>query len=571
MIFSFFALISNVSADEIDDINKEISNLQKELDGSLKATKPLEEDVKRMKTQISTIQLRISGVEKSIKTKESLISTSTDVAVDKKDLLDSHVLLHYKNINKQEGALLDLILAPNFYQALREVMLQKSVTEKNKQSILEIFTFMTQTEEQKNLLENEKRRLSDTTSYLDNQSKKLEGVIGEAKEYQKSISNKIASLSAKQQQLLAAKLGSLNLPTSLGAGPLFCTDDRKLDPGFGEGFAAFTFGIPHRVGMNQYGALGRAKSGQDYKTILNTYFNNIRLECRSSPSKKINVKGFGEVEVEQYLKGIYEMPASWPLEALKAQVIAARSYAMSYTGWGSKEICTTQACQVYKGGSKGGDWEKAVNETGSASCSDGQGLVMISNDTNDVVTGWFASTSGGYTFMSADVGWSNKPWTKRVRDTEGEIGSFDDLFARAFDRESPCFYAAQGARKEFGKSAWLKPEELADIVNVLMLAKSDTSTQNHLSQLDKPNPDGTDTWDVERVKSELRSRGQTPFNRISSANVAVDFGVGRVTSVTFSGDGGTHSFDGQEFRTFFNLRAPASIQIVGPLYRFERR
>ena len=98
------------------------------------------------------------------------------------------------------------------------------------------------------------------------------------------------------------------------------------------------------------------------------------------------------------------------------------------------------------------------------------------------------------------------------------LGSFDDLFARAYDRESPCFYAAQGWRNEYGKSAWLKNEEVADIANVLMLAKADGGTQAHLSQVDRANPDGAETWDAGRVRDELRSRGLTAFSSVSQAS-----------------------------------------------------
>ena len=312
--------------------------------------------------------------------------------------------------------------------------------------------------------------------------------------------------------------------------------------------------------MNQYGAYGRAKAGQSYKDILNAYFTNFSFEKRD-PNTKIKVQGFGEKTLEEYLLGIYEIPGDWPIEALKAQVIAARSYALAYTNNGEKEICTTQACQVYKGGNKGGNWEKAVKET--------EGEVMVSG--GQVVTAWYASTAGGYTFTSADVGWNNRAWTKRLRDTTGDVNSFSDLFDKAYDKESPCFYAAQGFRNEYGKSAWLKSNEVADIANVLLLAKQDSSVQSHLTQVDKPNPDGVDTWDFERVKQELRSRGGNPYSNISSISVDWDKGIGKTTSITVSGDAGTNTFNAEEFKNFFNLRAPANIQIVGPLFNAEKK
>ncbi|HKN81244.1 MAG TPA: SpoIID/LytB domain-containing protein, partial [Actinomycetota bacterium] len=59
---------------------------------------------------------------------------------------------------------------------------------------------------------------------------------------------------------------------------------------------------------------------------------------------------------EDYLKGIAEVPPSWPRAALEAQAIAARSYALATTGWEGAEgealktpICATTSCQVYRG------------------------------------------------------------------------------------------------------------------------------------------------------------------------------------------------------------------------------
>ena len=126
-------------------------------------------------------------------------------------------------------------------------------------------------------------------------------------------------------------------------------------------------------------------------------------------------------------------------------------------------------------------------------------------------------------------------------------------------------------RVSYNKPAWLKSSETADIVNVILLAKTDSSTGEHLYQTDKPNPAGTDTWDESRVRSELQSRGATPFNNISEVSIGADFSGGRTTSVNVSGDAGSQSFSGDEFKNWFNLRAPANIQIVGPLFNVERQ
>ena len=82
-----------------------------------------------------------------------------------------------------------------------------------------------------------------------------------------------------------------------------------------------------------------------------------------------------DVGLEDYVRGIAEVPSSWPVEALRAQAIAARTYALhemrnppaSAAEMGA-HICPTQSCQVYVGlekeRSEGGErWVSAVEST----------------------------------------------------------------------------------------------------------------------------------------------------------------------------------------------------------------
>jgi SpoIID/LytB domain protein len=570
--------------DDLDEISSQIEDCRRALEDLLAATANLEESLDEIRRILDNLAVNIESAKVAIAKKQAELILLTEKIISQeqeldylKEILAQRVRSLY--IRSQfESVDLAVLSVGNSSQTTLDLAIKKAITAEDKRVIASVSAELaslkedkTKAEELQKDLEYRQVQLEESQQEYEEQAAFFEKEIEGAKAYQEELEKKIAELTTKQQQLIAEKLASLNLPATLGAGPLYCTDDRDLDPGFSPGLAFYTFGIPHRVGMNQYGALGRAKAGQNSETILMSYYQNVRIECRSTPNRKIKVQGYGEMDVEEYLKGIYEMPGDWPLDALKAQVVAARSYALAYTHNGENEICTTQHCQVYKGGNKGGQWEEAVKQTGEQACSDGQGRALVSNDTNEVISAWYASTSGGYTFTSADVGWRSTPWTKRMRDTSGDVGSFDDLYNTAYDQDSPCFYSAQGWRSEYGKSAWLKPEEVADIVNILLLAKKDTTVQKHLPQVDKPNPDGVETWDAERVKSELRSRGETPFNFISGVSVEWDRGGGRTTTVQVSGDAGSRSFEGGEFKDFFNLRAPANIQIVGPLYKVETR
>src|SRR5258708_34361901 len=103
-----------------------------------------------------------------------------------------------------------------------------------------------------------------------------------------------------------------------------------------------------------------------------------------------------------YLRGLAEVPSSWPAEALKAQVIAARSYALqslratqSLSGSRGYDICSTDACQVYRGaaielGAFGERWVQAVEST--------RGKVLTYN--GRVLPAYYFSTSSGSTRSS---------------------------------------------------------------------------------------------------------------------------------------------------------------------------
>ena len=108
---------------------------------------------------------------------------------------------------------------------------------------------------------------------------------------------------------------------------------------------------------------------------------------------------------QQYLEGIAEVPPTWPTAALQAQVIAARSYVLSRTGWTGEQgadldtpICATSDCQVYGGIPQPRPpglrrWYAAVRST--------RGQVLLDGD-RPADTLYF-STSNGRTYGNDEV------------------------------------------------------------------------------------------------------------------------------------------------------------------------
>lgn len=567
LLMILFFPSGKIFSDELDDLNKQISDLTTALNMSVNATRPLETELNRLQKQIAGIKTQVLAIENDIAVKKKNIDNGYK-NLEKQTIILNRTVRDYYIKSYYDSPLLVFVSANSASEMTQILAYQKKATDQDKMLIANISLSITDLETKKNNLEEEQTKLTAIKATLDEQSAKLDKVVSGAKAYQATLSSKIAQLSAKQQELLAQKLGSLNLPKSAYSMKGGCTDDRNIDPGFSPRFALFTYGVPNRVGLNQFGAKGRAEAGQSAEQILKAYYS---ADYTSGYNSGINIHVTGSNEygqsfddnwnIDDYLKHLYEMPSDWPFEALKAQAIAARSYALAYTNNGSGSICPSQQCQVVKKEENSDNWKHAVDET--------KGIVVTSG--GQPIKAWFSSTHGGYVFNSGDIGWNSTSFTKRAVDGAGAVNSFSDLQNNAYDKNSPIFYCDWGSRAQYNKTAWLKSDEIADIVNVLMLAKADSGTQNHLSQIDKPNPDGTDTWDSGKIKQELSSRGITPFNNISDMSVDWDKGIGKTTSVTVNGDAGSKSFDGSEFKNYFNLRAPANINIVGPLYNIEKR
>ena len=77
------------------------------------------------------------------------------------------------------------------------------------------------------------------------------------------------------------------------------------------------------------------------------YRGKLRFVASGNRLKIINVVG-----LESYLRGVVpaEMQASWELEALKAQAVAARTYTVtSLKPYSDYDICATTECQKYRG------------------------------------------------------------------------------------------------------------------------------------------------------------------------------------------------------------------------------
>ncbi len=125
-----------------------------------------------------------------------------------------------------------------------------------------------------------------------------------------------------------------------------------------------------------------------------------------------------DVGIEDYVRGVTpaEMPSSWNMEALKAQAIAVRSYAIANLGKHASQgfdLLDSTMDQVYNGVlAETSATNQAVDET--------KGLVLIYN--NKIISTMYSASAGGQT-KSALQAWGNDiPYLQSVKSFDDEIG-----------------------------------------------------------------------------------------------------------------------------------------------------
>ena len=120
-----------------------------------------------------------------------------------------------------------------------------------------------------------------------------------------------------------------------------------------------------------------------------------------------NLTVINVLPVDDYVKGVvpYEMSPSWPVEALAAQAVCARTYAMRETKHKSDgfDVCNTTNCQVYYGVNRATEQsDQAVEETA--------GLCLYYD--GKLIEAVYSSSNGGASEDAKNVWGSEVPYLK---------------------------------------------------------------------------------------------------------------------------------------------------------------
>jgi len=529
------------------NLNCQIDQIQREIDALSPAQEKNKQDLAGLRKQLSNLTAKVTLIFRELKKVESQIkSRQEDLAYTQK-IFEEKTQNYYKFFRLYDP-ILPFLSSQDAASAFRKISFRQKAADEDRKTMEKYGQDLLGLKNDRQNLEKNKTSLDSAQKQVAEKEKFLAGEVVKVESY-------LSSLSARQNELIALKSGGFQ--TSIGDTPPTLepcsgapSSANFCDPGFRPAFGAFSFGAPHRTGLSQYGAYGRSKSGQNAETILSAYYQGASLNKSYPTSTNICVgsskSSCTNVSLETYVNRIYEVPNSWGdsngMEALKAQAVAARSYAL-YQMKGVGFICPTESCQVYKSVNKGGNWETAVNAT--------TGWVLEKG--GSPAPAYFSASTGGYTI--SQWGWSG------IKDASS------DWPGSAYEKigGSPWFYkgwfkARSGA--SCGRSnPWLTAEEMADILNawsvinqggdVSRIWPEDCLGQGHNSY----------------SKSELQAIGG--YTSVSSSSVIYG-NNGSTINVTFQTNKGGLTLSGEEFKKAFNLRAPGYLGLKSSLFNIEK-
>jgi len=173
---------------------------------------------------------------------------------------------------------------------------------------------------------------------------------------------------------------------------------------------------PNGSKLKNCGQEGAAAGGSSVRFAgVGTYRGELHARNVAGSLYAIN-----KVGIQEYVQGVIpnESPSSWPQAALRAQAVAARSYALATRVSGNGyDLYDDTRSQVY--GGKGAE-TKATNKAARATSRE-----VIKSEGN-VVAAYFFSSSGGQTENSefGFSGGSPRPYLKSVNDPRDDVSPY---------------------------------------------------------------------------------------------------------------------------------------------------
>jgi SpoIID/LytB domain protein len=221
------------------------------------------------------------------------------------------------------------------------------------------------------------------------------------------------------------------------------------------------------------------------------YGGSLRLQ----PNAYNNFSLVNNVPLETYLRGVvpYEIGANAPAEAIAAQTIIARTYALRNLRRfiaDDYQLCATVHCQVYRGISGA----TPVTDTAIANT---QGLVLTYK--NELVDALYSSTTGGITASFSDV-WegAERPYLKPIIDAPQPVWDLS-RYPLVNEKVLRNFLGLKQGFNETGLEVfrWQKERKISDLNGDL---------KKYLTRVNHPLADFTNIKSLEIVKRSQSGR-----------------------------------------------------------------
>lgn len=531
LIFVFLGTMHHVlstvfAVSESDCLNKSVSELSPDdmnvcineiLPRIAAAYAPAQEKNKAnlagLKKQIDNLNKRISSISQELKNKEK------DIQNREKDITFAQKILNEKAVNQYMDIrlydpVLSLISADDAVSAFRIIKIREQVAEENRKTIEKYLNDIINLKKDKESLEKNKLSLAALQKKVSEDAKFLEGEVGKVESF-------LSVLSAKQQEIVDAKQSALAGATGISFDTQTSSSACPVKP----------------ISYNSSSTTIRVKTANEIKTIL----------------------------LEDYLKGLGEMPRSWSSvsnfqEAFKSQVVAARTYAlfkMVRSSCRNFDVYSDTRDQAWTGNTSDGNWNSAVEAT--------RGQVLRGGD--NLIIAYYSANAGGYTLTPNQAWNGGGTYPSSVNDFGSDGKPNSDLAARCL---SDSHYRWE-YHYNFGRDGKIQYNDTCpggdmnnNNVPLSNIEMEDLVDASIWTQKNGRVPDNSLNHD--QIKAELGGESIGNLQSIN-ANIANNQYTSNIHIV---GSNKTIDIEGNIFKKVFNVRSPGKYFISGSRSNYSK-
>ncbi len=562
-----------VKADELDEIYREKNKKEQELSKLLK-------DINKISSSSGSLSSRIRELEEKKKQATKLIKdidsqTNKIVKIIEKKQKDIKATklkigeyLAYMYVETQISPVYYVLSAKNMEDFLDRMsvyaILYRDYYNRIQTLTKEQEYYRGQLEalsKQKELLNAKLFQVNKTLGELKAKQKLLQAQLRAKQASRQSLVHEITGLSSRAAQIIARKAAEQGGDSgSSGSGGGSGGGGGGVLPPSG---SAGRFTIKDKNGNVLISSVNgpvrlQVEAGGYFEVSPTIYSDRAVLRYRGSLifRKDSNVYVINKLPLETYLKGLGEIYSWWPIEAAKAQAVAARTYAYASLGKRSSnhyDIYDSTLDQNYMGVDKEiGNWPSAVSQTNGK---------VIKSGGNFIAT-YYHSADGGHTLSTQDVWGGYRSYAQAKSDRYLENGQW-----KSYDNVDSCYTGSMIRRSYYAYAnrtityAWL--EDLVDAAIYLARHNGSKTAQNAVINF------GFGTIKNVLGNSSISAK-VGHINNIQNIYNDGRTSIGEHSKYTKNlkiiGSNGTYTLDAQMFKLAYNLRSPGSNWISSSLF-----